>query len=143
MNRDQWLSILEKVVTAICAALVTKGIITADSAPLVNTLLTTIIPILVGAAVTWWGQHTHRDDVVMSKIATMPQEQAAQAIASLPVAQKAQMTLAATPDKAILAAVNAMPDVAAVTVKPTATDGVAQALNDPKLEKVVPVGTAK
>ncbi len=129
--------------TAICGALVTKGVIAADTAPALVTLLMTVLPSLIGAAVLWWGQHTHKDDVVMSKIATMPQEQAAQAIASLPVAQKAQMTLAATPDKAILAAVNAMPDVANVTVKPTATDGVAQALNDPKLEKVVPVGTAK
>ena len=40
-------------------------------------------------------------------------------------------------DKANLAKVTAMPDVTQVVVKPTATDGVADAANDPTQPKVV------
>lgn len=143
MNKEQWLSILRDGVKVICGILVARGAFTAEQAPIIETLLMTVIPILVGIAVSYWGQHTHGDASVVATIANMPQEKAAQAVASLPAEQKAQMTLAATPDKAIIAAVNAMPEVTKILVTPTATAGVGQALADPKLEKVLEASPTK
>ena len=42
--------------------------------------------------------------------------------------------------KALVTAVASMPDVTRIEVKDTAKNGVAAALNDPKLDKVVPEG---
>ena len=61
MNQDQWLAILRPVVTALCGALVTKGIINAADAPVYATLLQTLLPGLVAAAMLWWSNHVHSD----------------------------------------------------------------------------------
>jgi hypothetical protein len=45
------------------------------------------------------------------------------------------------PDSAKIAAVEAIPDVSSISVKASATDGVADALNDPTRPKVVAAAT--
>jgi hypothetical protein len=91
-------------------------------------LQTQIAALLATIVVGYWSQLTKTDTAKLSAVAEMsgPQKQAA---------------FTGIPDSAKIAAVEAIPDVSSISVKASATDGVADALNDPTRPKVVAAAT--
>lgn len=138
MNSDQIKQMLAPLLAMAGGYFVGKGTFTVEQWGSITKFLTENGPVLVGAAISVFAYFKNKNSTKVADIKAMPPAAAAAAVAALPVEAKAAITVAATPDKALIAAVAAMPDVTQVVVKDTATDGVAAAMQDPTMPKVVP-----
>ena len=125
MNNDQLLSLLRTVLQIIGTSVVAHGTLGINGA-----MWEQITGGVLMLAPTIWSMYAHTNTATLATVAAMPGPAKEEAFAGIP-------------DSAKIAAVEAMPDVTKITVKATATDGVADAAGDPDRPKVVTVGNGK
>jgi hypothetical protein len=94
------------------------------------------VSMLTPVAMGVWGVWTHRPAAVVDAALTHHKDDVVAAVATMPGPEKLAAFIG-IPDSAKMASVEALPDVAKIVVKPTASDGVADAAADRTRPKVV------
>ena len=119
MNSDQLLSLVRTLLQIAGTAVVAHGTLGINGAmwEQISGAVIMIVP-------TVWSMYAHTDTAKLASVAAMsgPEKNAA---------------FVGIPDSAKIAAVAAMPDVTQITVKASATDGIADAVADPTQTKVI------
>ena len=116
-NLDQILSLVRSIIAVFGGYAIGRGWINEEQLTLFAGIAASLVPLI-------WGMAVHTDTAKLASVAALPGPEKLAAFQGIP-------------DGAKLASVEAMPQVQKIVVDRTATDGIADAANDPSRPKVV------